>query len=86
MKGKILVTGGAGYIGSFVVRRLKDEGFDVSILDNLSSGHTEAVEGFTLHKIDLVSEREKLLQLFKSENFDGVIHMASFIQMKILIK
>lgn len=81
MKGKILVTGGAGYIGSFVVKRLKEEGFDVSILDNLSSGHTEAIEGFTLHQIDLVSERDKLHQLFKSEKFDGVIHMASFIQM-----
>jgi len=36
---KILVTGGAGYIGSFMVRKLKTEGFDAVILDNLSQGH-----------------------------------------------
>lgn len=78
---KILVTGGAGYIGSFMVRELKAKGFDPVILDNLSQGHEEAVEGFRLEKIDLVTEKEKLDLLLKAEKFDGVIHMASFIQM-----
>jgi nucleoside-diphosphate-sugar epimerase len=36
MKKKILVTGGAGYIGSFIVRKLRDAGFEVLIVDNLS--------------------------------------------------
>lgn len=78
---KILVTGGAGYIGSFMVRHLAENGYDVVILDNLSSGHIEAVKNFRLEKIDLVTEKEKLFELFKKENFDAVIHMASFIQM-----
>lgn len=78
---KILVTGGAGYIGSFMVRKLKDEGHEVTILDNLSCGHKEAVEGFKLEVIDLVTEKEKLLSLFKIQKFDAVVHMASFIQM-----
>ena len=78
---KILVTGGAGYIGSFMVRELKDKGFDPVILDKFSQGHEKAVEGFRLEKIDLVTEREKLDSLLKSEKFGGVIHMASFIQM-----
>lgn len=78
---KILVTGGAGYIGSLMVRDLKEKGFDIVIVDNLSSGHTSAVTDFRLEKIDLLTEKEKLDSLFKSEKFDGVVHMASFIQM-----
>lgn len=78
---KILVTGGAGYIGSFMVRELKARGFDPVILDNLSQGHKESVSGFRLEVIDLVSQKEKLDSLLSSEKFDGVIHMASFIQM-----
>lgn len=78
---KILVTGGAGYIGSFMVRELKDKGFDPVIVDNLSQGHSQSVSGFRLETIDLVSQKEKLDNLFSTEKFDGVIHMASFIQM-----
>jgi UDP-glucose 4-epimerase len=78
---KILVTGGAGYIGSFMVRGLAAKGFDVVILDNLSQGHVEAVKDFRLEKIDLVSEKDKIDSLLSSEKFDGVVHMASYIQM-----
>ncbi|KKR43011.1 MAG: UDP-glucose 4-epimerase [Candidatus Woesebacteria bacterium GW2011_GWF1_40_24] len=78
---KILVTGGAGYIGSFMVRELQKKGFEPVILDNLSQGHEEAVKDFRLEKIDLVTDKEKLDALFTSEKFDGVIHMASLIQM-----
>lgn len=78
---KILVTGGAGYIGSFMVRGLIENGFDPIILDNMSSGHKEAVSAFRLEKIDLVTQKDKLQSLFASEKFDGVIHMASYIQM-----
>jgi UDP-glucose 4-epimerase len=78
---KILVTGGAGYIGSFMVRELKLKGFDPVILDNLSQGHDLAVTGFRLEVIDLVTQKDKLDDFLASEKFDGVIHMASFIQM-----
>ncbi|WKZ26053.1 MAG: UDP-glucose 4-epimerase GalE [bacterium] len=78
---KILVTGGAGYIGSFMVRELKEKGHSVVIVDNLSGGHPEAVKDFDLQKIDLVTEKQKLDELFQKEKFDGVVHMASFIQM-----
>jgi len=81
MKKKILVTGGAGYIGSFIVRKLRDAGFETLIVDNLSNGHREAVSDFELVKIDLVTEKDKLDELFAKEKFDGVIHMAAFIQM-----
>lgn len=81
MNGKILVTGGAGYIGSFMVRRLAEEGYDVIIADNLSCGHREAVADFKLEIIDLVTEKEKLEKFLAAERFAGVVHMASFIQM-----
>jgi UDP-glucose 4-epimerase len=78
---KILVTGGAGYIGSFMVRELQTKGFDPVIVDNLSQGHKESVKDFRLEQIDLVSQKENLDRLLSSEKFEGVIHMASFIQM-----
>ena len=78
---KILVTGGAGYIGSFMVRQLRLTGCDPVVLDNLSQGHKESVKDFRLEKIDLVTQKEKLDALFSQEKFDGVMHMASFIQM-----
>ncbi len=78
---KILITGGAGYIGSFMARELKNKGHEVAILDNLSQGHKEAVKDFRLEEIDLVAQKDKLDSLLSGEKFDGVIHMASFIQM-----
>lgn len=77
----VLVTGGAGYIGSFIVRRLKEDGLNPVIVDNLSSGHKSAVSDFQLEQIDLVNQSEKLDALFSSQKFIGVVHMASFIQM-----
>lgn len=78
---KILVTGGAGYIGSFMVRELQSKGFDVVILDSLIQGHKAAVNEFRIEEIDLVTQKEKIDQLLANEKFDGVVHMASLIQM-----
>src|SRR4030042_7220662 len=78
---KILVTGGAGYIGSFMVRELQTKGFESVILDNLSQGHDIAVAGFRLEIIDLVTQKSKVDDFLLSEKFDGVIHMASFCKM-----
>ena len=78
---KILVTGGAGYIGSFIVRKLKEGGFEPVIIDDMSSGNKEAVEGFELHEINLVTEKDKLNKFFRDQDIEGVIHMAGFIQM-----
>lgn len=78
---KILVTGGAGYIGSFIVRELAKNGFVPVIVDNLTSGHKTAVMDFPLYELDLVKDKKKVDRLFKKENFSGVIHMAAYIQM-----
>jgi UDP-glucose 4-epimerase len=74
---KILVTGGAGYIGSFVVRYLAEQGMEAVILDNLSLGNRELVKDYRLEQIDLLTDKQKVLSLLQAEKFDGIIHMAS---------
>lgn len=77
---KVLVTGGAGYIGSFIVRQLQKDGFTPIIVDDLSSGHKEVAKGFELHKLNLLEDKERLSKLFKKEKFSAVVHLASFIR------
>ena len=77
---KVLVTGGAGYIGSHVVYTLIERGHEVVVFDNLSAGHSEAVHpDATLVIGDLMDEGD-LKAVFASHDFDGVMHFASHIQ------
>ncbi|MDD4932746.1 MAG: UDP-glucose 4-epimerase GalE [Methylacidiphilaceae bacterium] len=74
---KILVTGGAGYVGSVCVEHLLDAGISTVVVDNLSEGHRAAVdERAAFHRLDL-SERDQLLALFQNEKPDAVIHFAA---------
>jgi UDP-glucose 4-epimerase len=74
----ILVTGGAGYIGSHVVIALQQAGYEVLVLDNLCYGHAEYVSPQQLQRIDL-EDRQSLDKLFKSyPTIEAVIHMAAF--------
>jgi UDP-glucose 4-epimerase len=79
-KEKILVTGGAGYIGSHAVLALKDAGYDVVVLDNLVYGHAELVE--SVLKVELVvgdtNDRPFLDRLFQVHQFDAVMHFAAY--------
>ena len=79
MKSKILVVGGAGYIGSHMVLRLAHAGYDVVVFDNLSNGHRDAVLAGELVIGDL-SDRSALSRLFMAHRFDAVMHFASSIQ------
>lgn len=74
----ILITGGAGYIGSHVVKALKNTGHNLFIYDNLSTGHKEAVIAGELVVGDLGDEI-KLEALFKEKKFSGVLHFAGSI-------
>jgi len=76
---KILVVGGAGYIGSHMVKHLLAVGNEVTTLDNLSKGYRDAVTGGTFVEGDL-ADLEQLEQLFASNAFDAVMHFASFIE------
>lgn len=75
---KILVTGGAGYVGSHTVRALVKAGHDVTVFDNLSKGHREAVdEKATLIRGDLADEN--FGNLLKQNKYDGIIHFAAYL-------
>jgi UDP-glucose-4-epimerase GalE len=72
----ILITGGAGYIGSHTTQALRDAGHHVRIFDNFSTGHREFVLGAPLFEGHLADE-EALQQAFQISSFDAVIHFAS---------
>jgi UDP-glucose 4-epimerase len=75
---KVFVTGGAGYIGSHIVKTLGEKGYDAVTYDNLSYGHEWAVLYGNLIKGDL-ADRKLLDTTFKKEKFDAVIHLAAFV-------
>ncbi|MFM1858041.1 MAG: hypothetical protein RLZ05_1101, partial [Bacteroidota bacterium] len=75
---KILVAGGAGYIGSHMIKHFLHTDHEVTILDNLSTGYEDNCQGLPLHKIDL-KDKDQVLQFLKSQSFDAVMHFASFI-------
>jgi len=72
----ILVTGGAGFIGSHVVKELLRKGYQPLVYDNLQSGHRRAVKGGLLIEEDL-SDKEKLRQTFRSYTVKAVMHFAA---------
>lgn len=80
---RILVTGGAGYIGSHTALELLQAGHDVLVIDNLVNSHAEAIgrveelagRSLTFHQIDLL-DREALSAVFRDNDIDAVIHFA----------
>lgn len=73
----ILVLGGAGYIGSHAVYQLIDQNYKVVVVDNLQSGHNQAVHPqATFYKGD-IRDKEFLRSVFEQEKIEGVIHFAA---------
>jgi len=81
IKSTILVTGGAGYIGTHAVLALKSAGYDVIVLDNLSYGHPELVKDVLKAELVVgdISDRPLLDQLFATRPIAAVMHFAAFI-------
>ena len=71
----ILVCGGAGYIGSHMVKMLDNKGYNVTTFDNLSTGHQEAVKWGAFVKGDLLNQND-LKNLFESRKIDAVMHFS----------
>ena len=74
---KLLICGGAGYIGSHCVRVLRGAGYECVIYDNLSEGHREAVEGVALVEGEL-ADTARLCETIKRFEIDSVMHFAAF--------
>jgi len=75
---KVLVTGGAGYIGSITAHLLARRGHGVVVVDDLSRGHEHNVADFPFHKLNL-ADTQALSDLLAREAVDAVIHFAAYI-------
>ena len=73
---KLLIPGGAGYIGSHMVKYAQEHGHEVVVLDDFSTGHEWAVSDCEVLRVNLL-DQEKLAELLKGRYFDGVIHFAA---------
>ena len=73
-----LVTGGAGYIGAHVVRAFREQGIDVVVVDDLSSGHAEFVPSEVPFYRGTILDAELLARIFAENPVSGVVHVAGF--------
>ncbi len=74
---KVLITGGAGYIGSHVNKYLNKLGIETVVIDNLVNGHIEFVKWGKFYKLDL-SNKEAVYEVLKKEKIKAVMHFAAF--------
>ena len=72
----ILITGGAGYIGSHTVKYFQKPNEEIIVVDNMQSGHEESIQVDNLYKID-IRDKEQLDKVFKKHNIEAVIHFAA---------
>lgn len=79
-KETILVTGGAGYIGSHTILALQDQGYQIIVLDNLVYGHRESIETLSAVKLIVgdINNAELLNSIFSTHNIAAVIHFAAY--------
>lgn len=79
---RALVTGGAGYVGSHMVRVLLDAGHDVVVLDDLSTGHRDAVSAGARFVQGDVGDGSEVAALLRAERIDAVLHFAARIRVE----
>ncbi len=77
-KAKLLICGGAGYIGSITAHLLAEEGFEVHVLDNLSTGYRRAVGDLPFFRMDVL-DTEALARHMQARHYEAVLHFAAFI-------
>lgn len=75
---QVLVTGGAGYIGSHAVKVLLEKGYEVVVVDNLATGHKEAVDNNAKLYVGDIADEAFMHQVFTENDIKGVIHFAAF--------
>src|SRR3989338_3545867 len=79
---KILVTGGAGYIGGFMVSALAERGYEVVVLDNLERGYKDTVDSRSKLVVGDIKNNSDLESLFRSEKIDAIMHFAGYISVE----
>src|SRR5437764_15299004 len=77
--GNILVTGGAGYIGSHTVLALEEAGYGVVVFDSMEKGHRAAVRGAPL-LVGNIADADALDQAFQNYDVEAVVHFAAYIE------
>ncbi len=77
----ILVTGGAGYIGSFMTKRLLDEGYIVTVVDSLERGHRTSIDKRAEFEEGNLLNKDFVRSLFAKKKYDAIIHFAGYISM-----
>jgi len=75
----ILVTGGAGYIGSITTKELIKNGFRVVVLDNLENGHQEAVDGEAILEVADLKDKRRVNQIFAKYSVKAVVDFAAYL-------
>ena len=73
---KLLISGGAGYIGSHMVRYVQERGHEVVVLDDFSTGHDWSIKDVEVLRVNLL-DKSKLASILKGRYFDGVVHFAA---------
>ncbi len=79
---KVLVTGGAGYIGGHLVKELIKAGYEVVVLDNLSTGRRENVDEATTFVEGDLADENLLTDLFSNNEFEAVFHLAASLEVE----
>lgn len=79
---KILVTGGAGYIGSFMVKRLTKDNHKVIVIDSLERGHREKLDASIDLRVGNLLNKNFISSVLSSQKIDAIIHFAGFISME----
>jgi UDP-glucose-4-epimerase GalE len=82
---RVLVTGGAGYVGSHAAKELVRSSHDVVIVDNLAEGHRPSVGKLTFIEADLL-DRDHITQILKDQKIDAVMHFAAFAYVGVSVR
>jgi UDP-glucose 4-epimerase len=82
---RVLVTGGAGYVGSHAAKRLAESGHQVLIVDNLAEGHRPSVGKLPFEQADLL-DRERIAALLKEHTIEAVMHFAAFAYVGVSVR
>ena len=78
-KNNILITGGAGYIGSHIIEKLNQKKFNIIIFDNLITGYKKLINKKAIFIKGDIKNKKKLLKIINNFQIDSIIHLAAYL-------